>query len=131
MTDLSPDLPAGKNFYADEDKLNQIFSNLLGNAIKYSPDGGTISVTALVEAGNVVVHIKDSGVGMTQEQCGRLFRQYERLDRDSIKNIPGTGLGLYLTKILVDLHGGEVFCDSVQGEGSTFTVRLPIQQPPA
>ncbi len=126
VTDLADDLPS--TITADEDKLNQIFSNLLSNAIKYSPDGGEIRLTARWEGdGQIVISVKDAGVGMSQEQCGRLFRQYERIDRDAIKNIPGTGLGLYLVKSLVELHGGTITCESEPGQGSTFLVRLPVE----
>ena len=128
VTDLADDLP--ETITADEDKLNQILSNLLSNAIKYSPDGGQITLTARWEReGQLLISVKDSGVGMSQEQCGRLFRQYERIDRDSIKNIPGTGLGLYLVKSLVELHGGEISCESAAGQGSAFLVRLPVPPP--
>jgi signal transduction histidine kinase len=124
VTDFAPDLP--ETIIADENKLNQIFSNLLSNAIKYSPDGGTIRITALPNGQQqVVVRIQDEGVGLTQDQCTRLFRQYERAEREAIKTIPGTGLGLYLVKHLVDLHGGEIVVESEAGRGSTFTVRLP------
>lgn len=130
VTDIAEDLPA--TITADEDKLNQILSNLLSNAIKYSPDGGQITLTARWEReGQMLISVKDSGVGMSQEQCGRLFRQYERIDRDSIKNIPGTGLGLYLVKSLVELHGGEISCESAPGQGSAFLVRLPVPPPAA
>ena len=75
---------------------------------------------------NIVIQIRDNGVGMTQDQCSRLFRQYERVERDAIKNIPGTGLGLYLVKSLIELHHGDIHCESTQGQGSTFVVRLPL-----
>jgi signal transduction histidine kinase len=137
VTDLSDDLPTADEFLADEDKLNQIISNLLSNAIKYSPEGGEIKVSAHVEQNldktgdekRLVIRVKDSGVGMTQEQCSRLFRRYERVERDDIKNIPGTGLGLYLVKSLVELHGGDITCESAPGEGSSFVVRLPFHPP--
>ncbi len=113
---------------ADEDKLNQIISNLLSNAIKYSPDGGKIEVYAGLHDGNTLhIQVRDSGVGMTEEQVGRLFRQYERIERSSIQNIPGTGLGLYLTKNLVELHGGTIVCESAPGEGSAFAVSIPVR----
>lgn len=128
--DIAPDLPT--IIEADEDKLNQVFSNLLSNAIKYSPNGGTITLTARPEGeSEVLIQVKDEGLGMTSEQASRLFRQYERVERDDIRNIPGTGLGLYLVKHLVDLHGGEITCESEAGKGSTFTVRLPIHKPQA
>ncbi len=68
---------------------------------------------------------------MNEEQRARLFRQYERMEREEIRNIPGTGLGLYLIKHLVELHGGDITCQSAPGQGSTFTVRLPLQPPAA
>ncbi len=129
-TDIAPDLPI--TIEADEDKLNQVFSNLLSNAIKYSPNGGAITLTARRDGDHhVKIQVKDAGLGMTEEQAGRLFRQYERVERDDIRNIPGTGLGLYLVKHLVELHGGEVSCESAPGKGSLFTVRLPVRRVPA
>ena len=123
---MSDDVPA--TILADEDKLNQIISNLLSNAIKYSPNGGRIGVSAeILESGLLQIQVRDSGVGMTEEQGGRLFRQYERIERSSIQNIPGTGLGLYLTKNLVELHGGTITCRSVQGSGSAFTITIPVR----
>ncbi|MCX6377860.1 MAG: HAMP domain-containing sensor histidine kinase, partial [Armatimonadetes bacterium] len=123
---MSDDVPA--TILADEDKLNQIISNLLSNAIKYSPNGGRVGVSAeILESGLLQIRVRDSGVGMTEEQGGRLFRQYERIERSSIQNIPGTGLGLYLTKNLVELHGGRITCRSVQGSGSAFTITIPVR----
>ncbi len=110
----------------DEDKLNQIMSNLLSNAIKYSPDGGEILMTTTTNAdGDIIITIKDCGVGLSEEQIGRLFQQYERVERESIRSIPGTGLGLYLVKHLIELHGGDIECKSEVGSGSCFIVRLP------
>ena len=96
-TEFGPDLPP--TIEADEDKLNQVVSNLLSNAIKYSPDGGEVRVVAEKDGeDHVVLRVYDSGVGMSDEQRARLFRQYERIERDEIRKIPGTGLGLYLVK---------------------------------
>ena len=76
------------------------------------------------------ITVQDNGVGMTDEQRSRLFHQYERIERDDIKNIPGTGLGLYLVKSLVELHGGEITCEAgPDGRGSLFVVRLPVVPP--
>ncbi|MCS6775848.1 MAG: GAF domain-containing sensor histidine kinase [Chloroherpetonaceae bacterium] len=125
VTQFAPGLP--RTIDADEDKLNQILSNLLSNAIKYSPNGGVITLSAAPDgAQHVLLSVSDQGVGMSPEQVARLFRQYERVERDEIKNIPGTGLGLYLVKHLVDLHRGEISCESTPGQGSTFRVRLPV-----
>lgn len=125
VTHISDDLPTSVE--GDEDKLNQILSNLLSNAIKYSPEGGQIVLSASRDGENYYrLSVKDQGVGMTAEQCSRLFRQYERLERDAIKQIPGTGLGLYLVQHLVNIHGGEIHCESVPDSGTEFWVRLPI-----
>lgn len=129
-TDIASDLPAF--IEADEDKLNQVFSNLLSNAIKYSPNGGGVTLSARHEIDDhITIRVKDEGLGMTEEQAGRLFRQYERVERDDIRNIPGTGLGLYLVKHLVELHRGEISCESEPGKGSAFSVRLPIRKLPS
>jgi signal transduction histidine kinase len=123
--EIAPDLPA--TIQADENKLSQIVSNLLTNAIKYSPQGGEIVLSAQRDGDDhILLRVQDHGVGMNEEQRARLFRQYERLEREDIRNIQGTGLGLYLVKNLVDLHGGEIWCESMPGQGSTFSVRLPL-----
>ncbi|HZO91973.1 MAG TPA: GAF domain-containing sensor histidine kinase [Chthonomonadaceae bacterium] len=130
VADIAPDLPAA--LLADEDKLGQILANLLSNAIKYSPKGGTITLSAKRDGNDhILLSVRDEGVGMNEEQRARLFRQYERMEREEIRNIPGTGLGLYLVKHLVELHGGDITCQSAPGQGSTFTVRLPLQPPAA
>jgi signal transduction histidine kinase len=128
VTEFAPDLPA--TLEADESKLNQIVSNLLNNAIKYAPDGGEIRLAAAPDGpAHVLLTVQDHGVGMTEEQARRLFRKYERIERDAIRGIPGTGLGLYLVKHLVDLHGGEITAESTPGQGSAFRVRLPLSPP--
>ncbi len=128
-TDFADDLP--ETIEADEDKLNQVISNLLSNAIKYSPEGGEIIVTAAPDLDDTIaIRIRDQGVGMSEDQRARLFRQYERIERDEIRKIPGTGLGLYLVKHLVELHGSDIHSESgPDGRGSVFVVRLPIRQP--
>ncbi len=128
-TEFGPDLP--ESIEADEDKLNQIISNLLSNAIKYSPDGGTILLKVDKEGDDhITIRIFDNGVGMSDDQRARLFRQYERIERDDIRKIPGTGLGLYLVKSLVELHGGEISAEAgPDGKGSVFVVRIPVSQP--
>lgn len=127
-TEFADDLP--HTIAGDEDKINQIVSNLLSNAIKYSPEGGTILLKASGQSGKgIMIQVCDPGVGISPDHIARLFRRYERLERDAIRNIPGTGLGLYLVKNLVELHGGTIDCISEPGKGSVFTVFLPDQQP--
>src|SRR5262249_57035172 len=107
----------------DAKLLFQVFSNLISNAIKYSPGGGPITVGAGVEAGEVVVVVEDRGIGIPEQDRERLFARYAR--GSNVSGIVGTGIGLYLVKMVVDLHHGRVAVESREGEGSRFTVRLP------
>ena len=117
------DLPT---IVADRDKVDQVLTNLLSNAVKYSPDGGQITVSARdIGDHKVSISISDEGIGIPEDQIGRLFTRFHRVDsRDSRKQY-GTGIGLYLVKHLVEAHQGEVSVASRVGEGSTFTVVLP------
>ncbi len=126
--EIAPGLP--ETIEADEEKLNHIVANLLSNAIKYSPQGGRTVLTVAPDGpDHVVLTVRDEGVGIRPADQQRLFRKYERMEREEIRKIPGTGLGLFLVKHLVDLHGGEIACESVPGQGATFVVRLPAHPP--
>jgi len=109
----------------DAKLLFQIFSNLLSNAIKYSPGGGTIEVEARSAADEIVATITDHGIGIPSSDLDRLFERYHR--GSNVSGIVGTGVGLYLVKIAIDLHHGSVEVASKEGEGSCFTIRLPRQ----
>ncbi|MDH5201537.1 MAG: cell wall metabolism sensor histidine kinase WalK, partial [Candidatus Bathyarchaeota archaeon] len=123
---IQDDLP---NITVDRDKIDQVLTNLLSNAIKYSPDGGTITVHVREVSDKVAVSVTDQGIGIPEEQIGRLFDRFHRVDtRDSRKQY-GTGIGLYLVKHLVEAHQGEVSVQSKPGEGSTFTFVLPKNLP--
>jgi len=111
----------------DPKLLFQVFSNLLSNAIKYSPDGGPIEVNAAMASDEIVVAIADRGIGIPAHDRDRLFERYHR--GSNVSGIVGTGVGLYLVKMVVDLHGGGVDVESTEGDGSRFTVRLPIIPP--
>jgi signal transduction histidine kinase len=104
-----------------------VFSNLLSNAVKYSPDGGPIDIGAEVAAEQVVVTIADHGIGIPASDLDRLFERYHR--GSNVSGIVGTGVGLYLVKMVVDLHGGSIAVESREGEGARFTVRLPVKPP--
>jgi signal transduction histidine kinase len=119
---IPDDLP---NIICDQEKLSQILSNLMENALKYSPGGGDINVTVAYDKEWVIFSIKDRGLGIPKEHLGRLFKKYERFEDEDRKTIPGTGLGLYLIKHLVDLHGGKIWVDTEQGSGSEFKFSLP------
>jgi len=122
--DVPADLP---RLVADPDKVAQVISNFVTNAIKYSPEGGVIRLSARGSDGLMLISVSDQGVGMDPEQAAKLFGRYERIERDDIKNIAGTGLGLYLAKYMVDLHRGRVWAESEKGKGSTFFLELPMQ----
>lgn len=108
----------------DSKLLFQVFSNLLSNAIKYSPDGGAIEVEAGVGADEVVVAIADHGMGIPATDIDRLFERYRR--GSNVSGIIGTGVGLYLVKMALDIHGGSVVVESKEGEGSRFTIHLSV-----
>ena len=107
----------------DPKLLFQVFSNVLSNAIKYSPDGGGIAVDAALAADEVVVAISDHGIGVPESDLDRLFERYHR--GSNVSGIVGTGVGLYLVKMVVDMHGGAVAVASKEGDGARFTIRLP------
>lgn len=122
-----PDAPLAVE--ADSDKVEQILTNLVSNAIKYSPKGGHVVVGGRAEGDARVLYVRDQGVGMGPEEVEQLFQRYQRIDRDAIKGIRGTGLGLYLVRALVEAHHGRVWVESKPGEGSTFSFSLPAAQP--
>jgi two-component system, OmpR family, sensor kinase len=109
----------------DAKLLFQVFSNLISNAIKYSPGGGPITIGATAPAGEVVVVVEDRGIGIPEQDRGRLFARYSR--GSNVSGIVGTGIGLYLAKMVIDLHHGAIAVESREGEGSRFTVRLPAK----
>jgi two-component system OmpR family sensor kinase len=109
----------------DPKLLFQMFSNLLSNAIKYSASGGLVEISAGLDTGQVVVTVKDNGIGIPAKDIDQLFERYYR--GSNVSGIVGTGVGLYLVKMMVDAHGGEITVESSEGEGSTFLVRLPIK----
>jgi len=113
----------------DAKLLFQVFSNLLSNAVKYSPHGGLIEVEAEAATGEVVVSIADRGIGVPAADLERLFERYHR--GSNVSGIVGTGVGLYLVKMAVELHGGSVTVESKEGDGSRFTIRLPLHGAPA
>jgi len=109
---------------ADRLQLDRGFVNLIGNAIKFTPPGGRVSVTAEVSDGSVVVRVSDTGPGIPAQQIPHLFRKYQRLSRTA--QADGTGLGLFIAKSMIDAHGGTIAVESSPGLGATFIVRLPL-----
>jgi two-component system, OmpR family, sensor kinase len=108
----------------DPKLLHQVFSNLLSNAVKYSPTGKPITIRAAIEAGEAVVSVEDHGIGIPAADIDRVFARYSR--GSNVSGIVGTGIGLYLVRMIVDLHHGRITVESTEGEGSRFSVRLPL-----
>ncbi len=112
---------------ADRLRLKQILFNLISNAIKFSKkDGGTVTVSAKKDKDTVKFSVSDTGIGIKEEDIGRLFREFEQLESGISRSYGGTGLGLAISKKLVELHGGMIWVESRYGEGSTFMFLLPI-----
>jgi signal transduction histidine kinase len=103
-----------------------VLTNLVDNAIKYSPDGGAVNVLVSASPSRVSFAVSDEGLGIPDSEQSRIFDKFYRLDPELTRGIGGTGLGLYITRELVRRMGGEVAVESVEGVGSTFTVELPI-----
>jgi signal transduction histidine kinase len=111
---------------ANSQRVRQIVNNLIGNAIKYSPNGGEISISTYAEAENAVLVVLDNGKGMTAEETKKIFQPYYRTNGAKSSNILGSGLGLHIVKILVEVQNGRIDVASELGKGSTYTVRLPL-----
>jgi signal transduction histidine kinase len=125
-TQIAERFGAPTRMVGDAKLLFQVFSNILANAVKYSPGRGTIEVEVESAAGEVVVAITDRGIGVPAADLDRVFERYHR--GGNVSGIVGTGVGLYLVKMIVDLHGGGVEVLSSEGNGSRFSVRLPTER---
>lgn len=113
------------SFYADQERVQQIISHLMSNAIKFTPEGGRVILRVWREKSQIFFQVEDTGIGITQEQLPLLFEKFQQLERSRQRTHGGTGLGLALTKQLVELHRGTIEVESTPEKGSLFTVRLP------
>jgi signal transduction histidine kinase len=116
--------------HGDSERLRRITVNLLDNAVKYSPDGGPVELHVALRGKRATVSVRDRGVGIPEQAMGRMFKRFGRIVTERTTNIPGTGLGLYLSRELARAHGGDITVDSTEGEGSTFTLTLPLDGKP-
>ncbi len=106
----------------------QMLLNLVTNAVKFTPEGGSVTIAAQRQPETVEISVTDTGIGIAKSDLDRLFREFQQLDSGPGRHQEGTGLGLALTKRLAALHGGDVRVASEPGKGSVFTLELPLQQ---
>lgn len=126
--DIRLDFPTGfPPLLADEERLQQVFSNLVSNAIKYSPDGGVITVGGRARDGVAEFWVTDQGIGISPEEQQRLFQPFYRIDSRLGRTTQGVGLGLYLCRAIIEAHGGRIWVESSPHSGSTFRFTLPVR----
>ncbi|MEO7803446.1 MAG: GAF domain-containing sensor histidine kinase [Actinomycetota bacterium] len=123
VLDPEPSLPHPE---IDRKRIEQVFSNLLGNAVKFTPSGGRIDVRCSYESGGLLTEVCDTGVGIPDKEQDRLFEKFFRASTATDSATPGTGLGLAISKAIVELHGGHIGAESNEGEGSRFHFWLPV-----
>jgi signal transduction histidine kinase len=113
---------------ADESKLSQVVYNLIDNAIKYTPEGGKVSVNLHADSRQAVLSVHDTGIGIPEKDVPHIFDRFYRVDKARSRETGGTGLGLAIVRQMVQLHGGEVTVESAADAGSVFTVTLPVRK---
>jgi two-component system phosphate regulon sensor histidine kinase PhoR len=113
------------DFEADPDLVERALDNLVGNAIKYTPDGGRVTLTTTPAEAEVVFTVEDTGIGIPEKDLARIFERFYRVDKSRSRDLGGTGLGLAIVKHIAQLHAGSVSVASTAGRGTTFTLRLP------
>jgi PAS domain S-box-containing protein len=126
---LEHDLPEGlPPLLANRQNLEEVLSNLITNAIKYSPDGGRVTVSAFPQDDYLCIRVEDTGLGIPAEELNAIFQQFYRVKDEKTRYIQGTGLGLAIVKSILESHQGRIKVESQPGKGSTFTVFLPRLQ---
>ena len=124
--ELWAETPDQLEAHVDSARISQVLDNLVSNAIKYSPDGGEVVVSLAQEDGHVACHVSDTGMGMSPEDASEVFAKFFRTSSVRRTAIPGVGLGLPISKAIVEAHGGTIGVDSTLGKGTTFTFRVPV-----
>lgn len=119
---LPPKLPKIKG---DKQRLSVLLNNLIGNAVKYTPENGKVHVSVELEGQRILISVRDTGIGIAPEAQPHVFEKFYRAADDAVQMLPGTGLGLALAREVARLHGGDILLESERGKGSTFTVELP------
>lgn len=109
----------------DTDRMIQVLDNIMNNAVKYSPDGGTITGRMQIKGSHVLISISDQGLGIPKADLKKVFSRFYRVDRARSRSMGGSGLGLAISKEVIEQHGGTIWAESTEGEGTTFTISLP------
>jgi signal transduction histidine kinase len=121
--DLDPRLPI---VTGDRDRLVQVVTNLVNNAVKYSPDGGTVTLSTRSDGGFALISVTDTGLGIPADEIEHVFERFRRVRSGAAQSIPGTGLGLTIVKQIVEMHGGKIWVESAVGHGSAFHFTVPL-----
>lgn len=116
------------HIFADKDKISQVIVNLLSNAVKYSKENSSVEINVEAKAGDTIIRVKDTGIGIEKEHLKNIFERFYRVDSSRSRMTGGAGIGLTITKVIVEAHGGTIEVQSKIDEGTEFTVRLPLQQ---
>ena len=125
QVDFADDFP---EVYADPDRMEEVLTNLVDNAIKYSPKGGRIAITGRASGDSVKVTVTDEGIGIPQRELGRVFERFHRGENGQVQKVRGMGLGLYICRSIVEAHGGKIEVSSEAGKGSKLTFTLPLNR---
>jgi signal transduction histidine kinase len=122
---LALDAPAPLQVHADRNRLTQVFVNLLDNALRHTPAGGSVMLSISQAGGDAVFVVRDTGIGIPYNDLPHIFERFYVVERSRAREISGTGLGLSITKQLLEAHGGSISAESDLGAGATFTGRFP------
>lgn len=128
QVDLKADRYEGGPIVADPKRVEQVLMNLVGNALKFTPEGGSVTIDSNTRDEGLVVAVKDTGIGIPPDQVDKVFQKFHQGEDTMTRTFAGTGLGLAICKHIVEMHGGKIWCESEAGKGSTFTFTIPAEK---